>query len=68
MNALPPTLTDPDGNIYKLVRQREFLPDGRENIALYELLPLPDRFSQFTPELGYLEGQAETPHMIPISR
>jgi len=52
---------------YRKVREREELPDGRENIALYERDPKQDEW-QYTPDLAYLLGYAKTPTMIRIRR
>lgn len=64
----PETLTDVNGLHYRLVSQPEQVPDGTPGRgAVYESVPMnPD--SQYTPDLGYVNGQSDVPIMESILR
>ena len=64
--TLPKYLSDGEFN-YKLVRPASTLPDGRENLALYERVHRDSRF-QYTPDLSYINGITNVPVMLKIAR
>ena len=66
MRTLPTALNDGSFD-YVMVREAQQLEDGRENVALYDSVPMNDDY-QFTPCLDYVLGKVTVPTMIPIKR